>query len=62
MDKKTNPPLAIGTSTRWGRIEAICWKGERYYMIRNFQGNVALMPADIVEPRPAAGTEKEGAK
>ena len=50
-EKMLRPPLPLGTSTKWGRIEAVCWKGERYYMILNFQGDVALMPANVVEPK-----------
>lgn len=42
--------LSIGTKTKWGKIAAILWIGERYYMmIKN--GVVSLMPAKEVESK-----------
>lgn len=44
-----NPPLPLGTETKWGDIQAIHSKdGERSYMMTR-DGVVSLMPADIVE-------------
>jgi hypothetical protein len=48
MDKA----LELGTRTHWGKIGAVLiTDGERYYMMSKSKGKeVALMPADIVEP------------
>ena len=42
--------VPIGAKTQWGTVGAITSKGgERYYMMLDKQGGVALMPADVVE-------------
>lgn len=43
-----NPPLPLGTMTRWGKIAMVGWVGERYYwMVKGCC--VAMMPAGVVE-------------
>lgn len=43
-------PILLGTKTKWGRIGAVLFKdGERYYMMVGRYGDVALMPASVVE-------------
>lgn len=43
-------PLALGTVTEWGTISAIRWDGyERFYILTDEHGGVALLPADVVE-------------
>lgn len=42
--------VPLGTQTRWGKISAVgCTDGERYYMMVDKYGCVALMPGDVVE-------------
>lgn len=42
-------PLPLGTNTRWGKVASVLLTGgERYYMLER-NGDVALMPADVVE-------------
>ena len=50
-------PHALGTLTRWGKIGAVGWVGERYYWMVAPDGGVAMMPAATVEEN-AAMTEK----
>jgi len=46
--------LDLGTDTKWGKVSALYFsRGERYYfMVKN--GDVALMPAYIVEAHDEA--------
>jgi len=46
----TNPKKAvkIGKKTKFGKICAILWIGERYYMCLK-KGVVSLMPAGVIE-------------
>lgn len=39
-----------GSKTKWGRIVAIGWIGERYYWMIDKHGVVSMMPASVVEP------------
>ena len=49
------PPLALETQTRWGNIKAVGFRdGERFYMMIDKHGSVALMPADVLETDDAA--------
>ena len=41
--------LALGTKTKWGKVAAILWIGERYYMMLDADGTVSLMPAVGIE-------------
>ena len=63
IEKEYRPPLLPGEFVirPWGRISAVLLTGgERYYMLVNGQGAVALMPADVVEP--AYDEQQRGAK
>jgi hypothetical protein len=39
----------IGTQTQWGKIQAILWIGERYYMCIDKYRSESLMPAAEIE-------------
>lgn len=44
------PFLALGTSTSWGEVAGIRFcDGERFYFLVDALGEVAMMPADVVE-------------
>lgn len=43
--KKVKMLQKIGTQTQWGKIKAILWIRERYYMCSIGKGDVSLMPA-----------------
>jgi hypothetical protein len=46
-----NEPLNPGTETKYGTVKAVlCLGGERYYAVIEDCGNVALIPAGVVEP------------
>ncbi len=46
----SQPPLKLGTPTRWGKIASVgCRNGERYYMMVDKHKCVTLMPAGDVE-------------
>ena len=60
MENDRPPIIPLGTKTKWGKIAAVGFRdGERYYMMIDKHGSVALMPAEAVEesvqPRPARG-------
>ena len=57
MTKKTlEKALALGTKTKWGKIGSIIFtKGERYYMMVGRFGDVALMPASVVQAEKEVG-------
>ena len=43
--------FSLGTKTRWGKIAAVgTTSGERYYWVVDKHGDVAMMPAIMVEP------------
>lgn len=45
-----NKIIPIGTKTFWGTIKAVRFDcGERYYFMVDKRGDVAMMPADVVE-------------
>jgi hypothetical protein len=56
------PPLAIGTRTQWGRIQAVGVLGgrprERYYWMIDKHGTVSMMPASVVESPQTSGRAK----
>ena len=39
----------IGARTKYGRIVAIGWIGERYYWMVGKDGTIAMMPAKLIE-------------
>lgn len=41
--------IALGTKTRWGKVAAIGWIGERYYWLISKDGVVSLMPATVID-------------
>ena len=41
--------LALGSKTKWGKVVAVGWIGERYYWMIDKYG-VSMMPASVVEP------------
>lgn len=43
--------ILIGTETRWGKVVAIGWVGERYYWIINEHQITSMMPASVVEEK-----------
>jgi hypothetical protein len=45
------PIVPIGTQTPYGKIAGVLFIGERYYLLINKEGVVALMPADVIEPK-----------
>jgi len=45
--------LPPGTPTKWGRVAAIGWVGERYYWLVARDGAVSMMPASVVEMEPS---------
>lgn len=50
--------LDLGAKTQWGTVAAITNRGgERYYMMTDKDGSVALMPASTVD----AAHPKDGA-
>ena len=54
------PPLAMGTDTRLGKVQAVLLTGgERYYMLLDEDNGVALMPADVVEALTLSKLAKE---
>ena len=46
---KRRNPLLLGTKTRWGKIVAVGYVGERYYWMIDKHGTVSMMPAISVE-------------
>ena len=45
-----SPPIPLGTYVKpWGKIVQVGWVGERYYWLMNKRGDIAMMPADVVE-------------
>ena len=55
--------IALGAETRWGRVEAVgCREGERYYMVEDRAGVVALMPAVVVEEGGDGGEAVSGVR
>ena len=51
MIREYRPPLNLGTFVKpYGKIAAISFRdGERYYILVDKRGGVALMPADVIE-------------
>lgn len=41
--------LLLGAKTKWGKIIAVGYVGERYYWMIDKYGVVSMMPADVVE-------------
>lgn len=52
MGRDMSQPPSIGDIVEpWGKVEAIQWDyGERYYFLVNENGDVAYLPASVVEP------------
>ena len=54
MSSKLAPIIMPGekamVGNKWYTVGAVCWLGERYYMLLDEHGDVALMPADAVKP------------
>jgi hypothetical protein len=47
-------PLSLGTFVMpWGKVAAVGFiEGERYYWLTSHDGDVSMMPADVVEEAP----------
>jgi len=47
----------IGEKTEYGKVAAIMWIGERYYLLLK-DGAVSLMPASTIEARPTVRAKR----
>ena len=44
-----NDPIPPGTQTEHGEVLAVGFVGERYYWLADEHGDIAMLPADVVE-------------
>jgi|GEM_PF-6775520 len=55
-----NKVLNLGTKTKYGKIVAIMWLGERYYMCSRYRGKLtSLIPGSILEKEENAMSHEE---
>lgn len=41
--------LEIGAETKWGKVSAVGWIGERYYWLVDKCGDVTMLPESVVK-------------